>query len=412
MTEEIEELSRLAIDAALVFRHSAPIDKAALFAGRREQLRQALDSIIQPGQHVIIYGERGVGKTSFANILSDVLEKTGREVIAPRVNCDSADTYTSLWQKVFSDIEIVTETKSAGFMAEITKQRDLFTEELPEHITTNDVRRLLTKLSQDAILIVILDEFDRLPEGEIRSLFADTIKVLSDHSVFATLILVGVADSVDELVAEHRSVERALIQILMPRMSANELHEIITKGLDYLTMSIDDNALRRISFLSQGFPHYTHLLGLYSSREALDSGSKNITMEHVIGAIINAIDKSLQSIRNDYYMATTSPRKDTLFKQVLLACALAEKDDLGFFTASSVRRPMSLIMGRKYDIPSFSKHLKDFCEEKRGNILQRTGGARRVRFRFNHPLMLPHITMQGFAQDLLNDELLERLWPN
>jgi len=406
-----EDYAQLALEAGNVFRHASPIDEASLFAGRIGQIRQAIDAIFQPGQHAIIYGERGVGKTSLANILSGILEGRKVRVLAPRVNCDSADTYTSLWQKVFSDIEIISESRAAGFTGEETIQLELLTDELPDVITTNDVRRLLTKLSHKTIFIITLDELDRLPHGEVRSLLADTIKVLSDHSVPATLILVGVADSVDELIAEHQSVERALIQILMPRMSVDELHEIINKGLERLTMEIEDDALRHISLLSQGFPHYTHLIGLYATREALDENTKTIQLKHVAQAIRSAIEKSHQSILNNYIKAIRSSRRESLFKQVLLACALAEKDPLGFFTASAVRKPMSLIMGKMFDIPSFSRHLKEFCEEVRGSILNKTGGVRRVRFRFSHPLMQPHITMHGFADGLINMETLEKLWP-
>jgi hypothetical protein len=45
-----------------------------------------------------------------------------------------------------------------------------------------------------------------------------TIKTLSDNasSIKTTLILVGVADSVDELIGEHQSIERAIKQVPMP----------------------------------------------------------------------------------------------------------------------------------------------------------------------------------------------------
>src|SRR5690606_29131012 len=105
-----------------------------------------------------------------------------------------------------------------------------------------------------ALPIFIIDEFDRLQQ-EPRRAFADTIKALSDHAVGATVVLVGVADSVDELFREHASVERALVQIRMPRMSAREIEQILQTGLQRLEMTIDNAAMRRISRLSQGLPH-------------------------------------------------------------------------------------------------------------------------------------------------------------
>ncbi|MDE0209154.1 MAG: hypothetical protein OXJ64_04655, partial [Boseongicola sp.] len=76
------------------------------------------------------------------------------------------------------------------------------------------------------LLIVIIDEFDRLSR-KVAGQMADTIKMLSDYAVPATLVLVGVADTVSDLIQEHTSVERALIQIPMPRMSTEEIRAII-----------------------------------------------------------------------------------------------------------------------------------------------------------------------------------------
>jgi Holliday junction resolvasome RuvABC ATP-dependent DNA helicase subunit len=38
-----------------------------------------MDAINQQGQHVLIYGERGVGKTSLANVLSGFLKTMGQK---------------------------------------------------------------------------------------------------------------------------------------------------------------------------------------------------------------------------------------------------------------------------------------------------------------------------------------------
>src|SRR6266513_631954 len=101
------------------------------------------------------------------------------------------------------------------------------------------------------------------------TLLNDTIKTLSDHSVDATLIFVGVADSVDQLISEHQSVERALRQIRMPRMSVEELYEILDKGSVELGMTFAPAARERVARLSEGLPTYTHLLALEAVQRAI-----------------------------------------------------------------------------------------------------------------------------------------------
>ncbi len=92
------------IDAGRVFTPTSPVDEKSLFAGRNEQIRSIIDVINQKGQHAIVYGERGVGKTSLVNVLSAFLGMPN--VMAPRVNCDSTDTYKTVWKKAFEQIEL------------------------------------------------------------------------------------------------------------------------------------------------------------------------------------------------------------------------------------------------------------------------------------------------------------------
>lgn len=262
-------------------------------------------------------------------------------------------------------------------------------------------------LSQSATLpILIVDEFDRLPQ-EPRRAFADTIKTLSDHSVNATVILVGVADSVGQLIEEHQSVQRALVQVQMPRMSVQEIERIFVTGTAKLGMSVSPVALKRLSKLAQGLPHYAHLLGLNASRAAIENRRKGVLADDVPAATKRAISAAQHSIRSAYDYAVRSPRKDNLFSDVLLACAMAETNELGFFAAQHVRDPMRRVTGKSYEIPSFAQHLNEFCESKRGPILHKAGTRRRFRYRFIDPLLQPFIIMRGLDEKKINADALD-----
>jgi hypothetical protein len=62
--------------------------------------------------------------------------------------------------------------------------------------------------------------------------------------------------------------------------------------------------------------------------------------------------------------------------------------------------------GRPYDIPNFARHLKQLSEKGRGDMLQRVGEARRLRYRFTSPLLCPYILMKGFTDKLLDKDKL------
>lgn len=187
---------QLRYKATRVFTPAAPVSEEELFAGRISQVNTVIDAINQPGRHAIIYGERGVGKTSLANILSSrVMSRAGTKALAPRINCDATDTFDTLWRKVLSEVPHTTMTRTVGFGDNATQSVQVVSDLLPQDVavTPNSIRRLLTTIGAEGLLLVILDEFDRLAGQNVRRAIADTIKTFSDHSVPATVVLVGVA---------------------------------------------------------------------------------------------------------------------------------------------------------------------------------------------------------------------------
>ncbi|MPZ24267.1 MAG: AAA family ATPase [Dehalococcoidia bacterium] len=387
------------------FTPAAPITERELFSGRSRQIDQTMGAVAQVGQHVVLFGERGVGKTSLASVIYDVWSHLQREdagVFAPRVNCDSDDTFGTLWEKVAEEIELAFEKE--GLTPGPPAFREALTELRNRTATPNSIRRCF-ELSRRS-LVVIVDEFDRIEDEAVPRLMADTIKTLSDYLVDATLILVGVADTVDELVYEHGSIDRALVQVLMPRMSIAELQDIVRTRLDRVSMTIDSEVLHRLAHVSQGLPHYTHLLGLHSGVAAIDAGRMHVRIDELNVALHLALEQAQESIRDAYQRATDSPQGANLYRQVLLACAVAEVDEVGYFPPSGVREPFSQIMGRRYDIPNFIRHLHSLCEEDRGRILEREGTPRRHRFRFANPLIKPYVLLRGLRDGLVQEKMI------
>jgi Cdc6-like AAA superfamily ATPase len=397
MVESNEIMKRLQVLNSS-FSPSAPIDQRDLFAGRVSQLMTVMNALNQKGQHAILFGERGVGKTSLARVLSGGLNVDGKPLLVASVNCDSSMGFTQIWRNALREIRLTHTKPGVGFLSEPSTEHIALADTLPEQLTPSDVRNVLGRLGKS---LFVFDEFDRLQDTNAKTLLADTIKMLSDYAVDSTLLLVGVADSVDALIAEHQSIERALIQVRMPRMSPPELEQVIDKGLGKASMTISTDAKKKIVQLSQGLPHYTHLLSLYSAQRAALALKNNVAVEDVRAAIDTALANAQQSIVGAYHRATASPREN-LYPQVLLACAIAEPDGLGYFAAVDVRKPLSEIMKKPYEIPAFSQHLNAFCEDSRGPVLQRTGSSRRYRFRFVNPLMQPYVLMDGIRKGLIS----------
>ena len=389
--EPTDKIRRIA-QVGSVFTPGAPIDDYSLFGGRMDQVTDVINTVGQKGRHVILYGERGVGKTSLANILAEVFEGfDSLKLKSVGVNCQTLDDYASVWSNVFKELE----WDGNGDWEGRTPRE-------PEQI-----RYALQHLGYQALIVI--DELDRLEDDDALSLLSDTVKTLSDHAVPVTLVLVGVADSVDELLGDHHSVGRALTQVHLPRMSTSELEEIVDKGLTELHLEIKPDARRRIARLSEGLPFYTHSLALYAGQHAVGDDRGTIEDIDVSRGVERVVSKTQHSIRVAYEKATRSPRKDTLFQEVLLACALAPKGPLGHFTAGAVRAPMSRILEEEVDISKFNRHMNAFAGEKRGCALEKSGEERSWYYRFTDPLLQPFVILNGLAEGKIDEKLVSEM---
>jgi hypothetical protein len=306
-----------------------------------------------------------------------------------------------VWHKALGEIGLTTTKQAIGFGERIDERAEPLSKLLGSGpVTPHTVQRALEHASRQRPIAIFIDEFDRFRQPDGRALFADTIKALSDRVVSSTIVLIGVADSVGELIREHRSVERALVQIQMPRMSPTELAEIATNGVAAAQMTIAGTAVTRITALSQGLPHYTHLLTQLAAQSALSDRRTHIGTRDVDAAVTRAIERAQQSIVDAYRDAVIG-RRGAIYPQVLLACALAQEDEFGYFGSSDVREPLSRILDKPSSPSTFARHLEELSSESHGSILQRSGSAGAARYRFVNPLIQPYVAMRGISEGVV-----------
>lgn len=391
-----DEVSPLLFEIGQLFTPSTPIKLADLFAGRIRQIEQMVESVAEPGRHLVLYGERGVGKTSISQILEFIVPVGRQKVAYYRKACSPGDNFDSIWRKFFKDIHFYIQTERGS---ELHTSDEIY----KNSITPDDVLRELRNFSEVDVPLFVIDEFNEVNDDATSNLLANTIKALSDDGAHATIVTVGVADDVTDLFGQHQSISRCTEQILMPRMSNNELVEIIDKRLSQLGLSVDRNARWKMVVLSRGLPTYVHRLGKIAATRAVKERRVKILESDVDAAIEEMLQGSLKDLRDKYDHATLSNQPGNLFQEVLLACALAKADDSGYFVPASVREPLSVIVKKPMQIAQYQQHLGAFASEKRGNILQRDGEERAYRFRFKDPAMQPFILMKGIATGMASE---------
>ena len=250
-----EAAQKLDLAASQTFRPRTPIATRDLFAGRWEQITTLLDSVNQSGLHIVIYGERGVGKTSLSNVIRPIVQAFDEdkrsirreERLITKAVASSDDSFSSLWHQLFSQITWKDNRPAYG-LSPGTKLPNSIRKafDLGDNLAVDDVRRVLSMIPG---AVYIVDEFDRCAKRASKN-FTDLMKALSDFSIECTIILVGVAETIDGLMADHASISRALVQVLLPRMRPEELREILKKAEETLSVKFSSEAASLIVNIS------------------------------------------------------------------------------------------------------------------------------------------------------------------
>jgi len=266
----------------------APIDEEDLFAGRSTEVLRILEAVLERSRHVILYGERGVGKTSIANVFWRRYNTTLKTVIAARIQADPMDTFSSLWNKSIDEFIAVANQTGRYDLAPLSNEFPMDSPDI--------VRRELQKCRPNSIPIIIIDEFDKLNDNHARLLTANVIKYLYDYSVNVTVILVGVAEDISQLINDHASIGRAISQLRLNRISDSELNEVIDTRLRKTPLKISSDARWTIVTLSRGLPYFTQMLGKHSAKHAIMHRRVLIELEDVEFAMKRFIEDEEQNI--------------------------------------------------------------------------------------------------------------------
>lgn len=379
-------------EIADLFSPAAPINEVSLIAGRQEQIGKLTEAVFERGRHAILFGERGVGKTSLASNFHLMFSSGMKSIVSIRKAAFPDDDFSSLWRRVFAEMTIGNQRVSELYKGQITP---------------DDVVRELSNFSLNTLPIIILDEFDKFVDVEFKKLMSHTIKAVSDDKTAnATIVLVGVAEDVALLVEEHNSISRNITEIKMPRMSKKEMDEIIDQRYPKVAITIEDDARHNIVNLARGLPEYVHFLARDAARCAVRNKRLNVTSSDVSVAIKNMMESADQTSEDAYNAAVLSNKKNNLYKQVLLACALAKSDDLGRFTPSDVLAPLTNVLGRQIKIANFFGHIEAFCGTERGSIMEKKGARQAYKYRFREPKMQPYVLMKGVADNLIPAEAI------
>ncbi len=389
-----------------VFTPHIPVDDVSHFFGREDEASRLVSVINSPGQHILLYGDRGVGKTSLAKTTCKlILQKLQRGDFFEK-RCDSNDTFSSIFEEPLEkcgiDLSFKEETRthnqgggagiSAGFAkADLSSKRER--KETKVSAYKPDSPSWVAGKIRSLSGILLIDEADAIPNETDKKKIAELIKLLSDLNSPFKIVVVGIAQTGEELTAGHPSVERCLKEVALQRMTDDDLKKIILNGMKKLFLRPDDIVVNKIVDISAGYPHFTHLICLKCAESAILSKNKHITKETLKGALDEAVKDSEGALRRMLESTLRVLNKAQEYKLLLLTASYCSTPE---FRSSELRDKLKLRFSIDIDSKALSRRLTKLTEGEKATILEKPA---RGCFKFADPRMPSFLKMALNSDD-------------
>lgn len=278
------------------FTPSRPVVEPAMFAGRIKLLRTLIRSIEDQQLHVVLYGERGIGKTSVLHILRQIALEA--RYIVRYASCGEDTDFSDFFRAILQDIPLLYHSDYAPTSEEIEEGFSL-ADLLPDApLTVAQISDVFAKLSRTRVLIV-LDEFDRANGPHFRRSVAELIKNLSDRSIRVQLVIAGVASNLTELIEHIPSIRRNILGLQVPNMTREEIEELIRNGESVCGLKFTPEAVDLVCEAAYGLPYLANLLCQHAGIAALDRQATAVERVDVVEAVQQTVDEIRDRISQD-----------------------------------------------------------------------------------------------------------------
>ena len=268
------------------FVPSQPVSSRSMLAGRTGPLRDLIQGVEDDRVHVVLYGERGIGKTSLLGVFAELAQDADYLVV--RENCGADTTFDELFRSVSAKIPLIyagaldaseAQSRPSGTMADLLPQ---------SAVGPNQLSRLWSSIVGTRVL-VILDEFDRTENPEFHRDVVELLKNLSDTAARVQLVIAGVAQTLSTLLGHSPSIRRNVAGLALSAMSNREIAELIELGERHAAISFEPAAKERIIKLARGRPYLTRLIAHHASLRAVTSRRTIVDLSDVEYAIERAL---------------------------------------------------------------------------------------------------------------------------
>ena len=359
---------------ANAFRPHAPIEDPGSFVGRENELDRVREAITSPGLHVVVYGERGCGKTSLANVATSAVPRL-------QVFCEGSATFVTL-------------LRDAALKYQALHPNEVIFDAVSDSIQTRGItlpmsaltgNMFLQLLIPNQALCIVFDELDRVLDQSLIASLAELAKNAATYYPNLTLVMVGADETADGLLAGHLSNFRNLRQVHLTRMSKPELHGILSRGEEVLGISFDSRVKEQMIVMSDHMPYYLHLLATNCAKCGLNRNSINISDQDLRNGVQAAAGDVDHTLRDAYEFAAASEKGSHIYRRLIWAMASMDAVVCNVGSINERANQIAMEEGDRDVTPqALGAALKRLISEsKRSIVVQVLAGN----YKFKHPLM-------------------------
>lgn len=283
-----EDFAAIRARLRTAYTPAQPVTDRRNFSGRTRVMAQVIRAIEDQRLHAVIYGERGLGKTSMLHVLAQTARDARYLVVY--ITCSAGSTFEEMFRALCAAIPVIYHEGYGPTSPEAEAGLTLADVLGDEPITNRSASDLLARVVGTRVLVV-LDEFDRAGSEAFRHSIAELIKSLSDRAARVQLLIAGVAANLTELVANVPSIQRNIFALQVPKMTPTEVRELVKHGETICGMTFEDSAVEAINDRALGFPFLATLLSHRSALVAIDHERTVATGADVAEATGEVVDE-------------------------------------------------------------------------------------------------------------------------
>lgn len=285
--DQRDSFSRQRLRVRNAFTPAQPVVDPRMFAGRTGHLESLIRLVEDQRLHVVIFGDRGVGKTSVLHMMT-IAAREARYIVV-YISCGATSEFGETFRTAATEVPLIFHS-GVSPVSSLSDAGSSLADLLPEgKLSPRQFGDAAAKLVGTRVLIV-LDEFDRAESPEFRRDVAELIKILSDLSARVQLIIAGVAEDLADLIGFIPSIRRSLSAMRISAMSDEEVQQLIANGERASGLTYDREAVAIVISAVHGSPYLCALICHLACMRAVEARRARVTAQDVSDALNQAVE--------------------------------------------------------------------------------------------------------------------------